>query len=298
MNMDVVVKREVQVPQVRRITWIGLGINLFLSIIKFIVGIIGRSQAVVADAIHSLSDMITDISILLGVRYWSAPPDEKHPYGHHRIEAIVTAFIGFVLAFVALGIGYKAIVSLASRHTSPPGLIAIAGSVFSVVLKEIVFRWTMQVAKRTKSSALIANAWHHRSDAISSIPPIIAVGLANLDPALSYLDHIGAVIVALFVLKVAYEIIKPSLDELADHGAGEAEKEKIAAIAGNIEGVEEVHAIRTRKTGPGFHVDLHVLVDPGMTVRDGHHIAEEVRRSLIQEGPEVFDVVVHIEPFE
>jgi cation diffusion facilitator family transporter len=284
--------------QIRRITWIGLGLNLFLSGIKFVVGILGSSQAVIADAFHSLSDMITDISVLFGVTYWSAPPDENHPYGHHRYEAMITSFIGFVLVAIALGLGYNAIGSVRESQLSSPGMIAITGSVFSIIFKEIVFHWTYRIGKRTKSAALIANAWHHRSDALSSIPVLAAVILANINPNLAYVDQIGALVVSIFILKVSWSIIKPSLKELADHGASEEDRKKIESIAMDVSNVKEVHAIRSRKTGPGFHVDMHVLVDPDMTVKDGHDIAEEVAATLIKKGPDIFDVVVHLEPYE
>lgn len=284
--------------QVRKITWIGMGLNIFLSALKFVVGIIGSSQAVVADAFHSLSDMITDVSVLLGVKHWSAPPDDEHPYGHLRIEAMVTTFIGIILVVIAFGIGVNAVTSIRSGDVSVPGIVAVTGSVFAIIFKEIIFHVTLRVGKRTKSSALIANAWHHRSDAISSVPVLAAVVLANLNPGLAYVDQIGAIIVSVFILKVAWDIIKPAIKELADHGGSEEDRRKIGEIAASVKGVREVHAIRTRKLGPGLYVDLHVLVDPEMTVRKGHVIAEEVRVELLEKGPDVYDAVVHLEPYE
>lgn len=211
---------------------------------------------------------------------------------------MITSFIGFVLVVIALGIGYNAIGTVRESQLTSPGIIAVTGSVFSIVFKEIVFQWTYRIGKQTKSSALIANAWHHRSDALSSIPVLAAVILANINPKLAYVDQIGALIVSLFILKVSWSIIKPSLKELADHGASEEERLKIEAIAMEIKDVKEVHAIRSRKTGPGFHVDMHVLVDPEMSVKDGHDIAEEVCTTLIKKGPDIYDVVVHLEPYE
>ncbi|MDY6959920.1 MAG: cation diffusion facilitator family transporter, partial [Halobacteriota archaeon] len=154
--------------QINRITWIGVLLNVFLSGIKFVVGYIGSSQAVIADAVHSLSDVSTDLAVLLGLRYWSAPPDEEHPYGHHRIEALVTIGIGSILGIVAFGIGYEAIVTIREVHIEQTSWIAAIGPILSIILKEALHRWTINVGRRAKSSAVIANAWHHRSDALSS----------------------------------------------------------------------------------------------------------------------------------
>ncbi|UCF74188.1 MAG: cation transporter [Deltaproteobacteria bacterium] len=281
-----------------RVTWIGLAGNVFLSGLKFIAGFLGSSQAVVADAVHSLSDMGTDLAVLLGVKFWSAPPDEDHPYGHRRIETIITVAIGVALALAALGIGYNALATIRDIHLRQPGWIAIAGSAFAIVLKEVLYRWTVAVGRQVKSSAVIANAWHHRSDALSSVPVVIAVAIAVLNPKLAFIDHAGALVVSIFILKVSWDIISPSLSELADLGAPRKHRQKIRAIARGISGVKSVHAIRTRRLGSGLHVDLHILVDGEMTVRMGHEISRAVKSALIEKGPEILDAVVHLEPYE
>ena len=284
--------------QIRRITWIGLLVNLLLSLLKFTVGLLGSSQAVVADAVHSLSDLGTDLAVLLGVKFWSAPPDESHPYGHGRIETLLTAAIGTVLAVVAFGIGYKALVTMQEMHLKQPSAIAIVGSIVSVVLKEALYRWTVRVGKQTKSSAVIANAWHHRSDAFSSVPALAAVSLAVVSPRLAFIDHVGALAVSIIILKVSWSIMSPSLSQLADRATSRADRETIRRIALGIEGVQAVHAIRTRNLGSGLYVDLHVLVDGDMTVRKGHEISSAVRSALEAGGPDVLDVVVHLEPHD
>jgi len=281
-----------------RVTWIGLAGNVFLSGLKFTAGFLGSSQAVVADGVHSLSDMGTDLAVLLGVKFWSAPPDEDHPYGHRRIETIITVAIGVALALAALGIGYNALATIRGIHLRQPGWIAIPGSVFAIVLKEVLYRWTVAVGRQVKSSAVIANAWHHRSDALSSVPVVIAVAVAVLNPKLAFIDHAGALVVSIFILKVSWDIISPSLSELADLGAPRKHREKIRAIATGISGVKSVHAIRTRRLGSGLHVDLHILVDGEMTVRMGHEISRAVKFALIEKGPEILDAVVHLEPYE
>jgi cation diffusion facilitator family transporter len=282
--------------QVRRITWIGLGVNLFLAIVKFVVGFVGSSQAVIADAVHSLSDMTTDIAVLLGVRFWTAPADEDHPYGHWRIETLITVLIGVSLVIVALGIGYKSLTTMREAHLKQPGWIAIVGLLFSILFKEILFHWTINVGKSSKSSAVIANAWHHRTDAISSIPALIAVVAATINPNWAFIDHVGALVVALIILKVSWDIISPAFSVLSDQGASQKDRDKIRSIAMEIDHVERVHAVRTRKHGSGLFADLHVQVNGDMSVRKGHEICEIVKKQLIDRGPDILDVVVHLEP--
>ncbi|MGA1842842.1 MAG: cation diffusion facilitator family transporter [bacterium] len=284
--------------EIIRITWIGLIVNLFLSIFKFIVGFLGYSHAVIADAFHSLSDMSTDLAVLLGVKYWSAPADENHPYGHSRIETIITAIIGLVLLLVALGIIFTSINHIREVHLKQPAWIAITGSLLSIILKEVLYRLTVVVGRKTRSSAVVANAWHHRSDALSSLPALIAVSLAVINPKLAYIDHIGALIVSIFILKISWDITLPCLSELSDTGAPRRYYEKIKSIALDIKGVEAVHAIRTRKSGSGLYIDLHIMVDGKMTVQKGHEISGIVKYALLEKIPEILDVVIHLEPYE
>lgn len=291
MNLDI--------REARQITVAGMGINLLLSGVKFTLGILGHSQAVVADAVHSLSDMLTDVLVLFGIKIWSAPADEQHPYGHQRIETIVTLLISFLLALVAFEIGWGAIQRLGSGPSSqPPLLFAVLGPLVSIIAKEILFRKTRAVGKRIHSSALIANAWHHRSDALSSIPALIAVGVAALFPAWAFLDAVGAVVVALLILKVVWDIAAPALSELSERGANDDDVREITRLAGSVPGVSSVHRLRTRRLGAGWFIDLHALVDGGLSVRQGHDIATQIQHLLLEEGPAVIDVTVHIEPAE
>ncbi|MGA1864425.1 MAG: cation diffusion facilitator family transporter [bacterium] len=284
--------------EIIRITWLGLIVNLLLSIFKFIVGFLGYSHAVIADAFHSLSDMSTDLAVLLGVKYWSAPADENHPYGHSRIETIITAIIGLVLFLVAIGIIFASISHIREAHLKQPAWIAITGSLLSIILKEGLYRLTVVVGKRARSSAVVANAWHHRSDALSSLPALIAVSLAVINPKLAYIDHLGALIVSIFILKISWDITLPCLSELSDTGAPRRYYEKIKSIAMDIKGVQAVHAIRTRKAGSGLYIDLHIMVDGKMTVQRGHEISGMVKYALLEKIPEILDVVIHLEPYE
>ncbi len=289
-------RTETGVREVRRITWIGLIGNILMSGLKLTVGIVGSSQAVVADAVHSISDITTDVAVLVGVRYWSPPPDECHPYGHRRIESIVTVGIGVALGVAGLLIAYKGIASVRDEHIRRPGWIAFIGAMISILAKEILYRWTNAVGKRIRSSALCANAWHHRSDALSSIPAALAVAVAVIKPELSFVDHMGAVIVAVFILHASWKIVKPALTELSDRGAPGHVTARICEVASATDEVVDVHAVRTRRMGPGIMVDLHITVDGSMSVTRGHDVSEAVKWGIKQQMEDVIDVVVHLEP--
>ena len=282
----------------RRVTWVGLFVNLVLSAIKFAAGIFGRSQALVADAIHSLSDLTTDIAVLAGSHYWSRPPDENHPYGHRRLETLVTVFIGVVLIAAGIGIGWKAISTLYQKHIAPPGWIAVLAAFASIACKESLYRWTAITGRRIKSTALAANAWHHRTDALSSLPVLVAVAGARIFPTWSFLDHVGAVVVSIFILHASIKIIWPSLSELIDVGAPIETQRKIRDIALRNKNVLQVHDIRTRFISSSVLVDLHIVVEGSISVREGHNIADDVRDRITQEIPEVLDVIVHVDPPE
>jgi cation diffusion facilitator family transporter len=283
---------------VRKVTWVGLILNLFLVAIKFIAGIYGRSQALVADAIHSLTDLTTDIAVIAGSHYWSRPPDENHPYGHRRLETLVTVFIGVALIAAGIGIGWRAISALQEKHTAPPGWIAILAALVSIGCKESIYRWTAVTGRRVKSAALAANAWHHRTDAISSIPVLIAVAAARIAPAWSFLDNIGAIIVSIFILHASIKVIWPALSELIDVGAPTEICKEIENIALGNESVLQVHDIRTRYISSSIQVDLHIVVEGLITVREGHDIADDVKARILDSIPEVLDVIVHVDPPE
>jgi cation diffusion facilitator family transporter len=280
------------------VTWVGLGVNAALFVLKLTGGIVGASQAIVADAVHTLSDTSTDIAILVGVRYWLQPPDEGHPHGHRRIETVITTLIGLVLAAVAVGLTYNALATLRERDVTSPGWIAFAAGVLSIFTKELLYRWTFWVGKRIKSSAVVANAWHHRSDAFSSIPAALAVAGAAISRSWWFLDHVGAIVVSLFIVQAAWRIAWPALEQLVDTSASWNDRERIRTIALATDGVKTIHEVRTRHIGSGLEVDLHILVDGNMTVRQGHDISESVKERLLAEGPDVADVVVHLEPCE
>jgi cation diffusion facilitator family transporter len=284
--------------KIERISIIGLIINLLLAALKLILGLIGKSQAVVADALHSFSDVITDLTVIIGVKYWIPPADDRHPYGHKKIETVVTLIIGILLVMVGFEIIINAIKTIPAARPQTTLWIAAIAPLVSIIVKEFLYHWTVFIGKKVKSTALIANAWHHRSDALSSIPVFLAVTTASVLPQYSYVDQIGAVIVAFFIFKVAWDITKPAYMILIDSGASQKEIDEISRIALSVKGVKSIHKIRTRKISDNYFVDLHVQVNGLLTVIEGHHISEEVKSHLVQKGPDIIDVVVHLEPFD
>ncbi len=286
------------VSKVRQVGWVGLVCNVVLAGAKAVAGIVGHSQAVLADAVHSLSDCATDVAVILGVRYWSAPADENHPHGHGRIETLVTVAIGLLVGAVAVGIGVEAIRSLREEPGAPPNGIALGVALVSIVVKEILYQWTARVGRQVRSPALEANAWHHRSDAISSIPAALAVGFAMIHPEWVVVDQVGAGVVALLILQAAWRILRPAVDQLIDAGAPAADRRRIEELALEVDGVEAAHAVRTRYVGSDLAVDLHVEVDGGLSVAEGHAIARAVRQKLVDQGPAVADAIVQVEPHQ
>ena len=281
---------------VSKVTWVGVAVNLFLSGIKLVFGALFNSATLIADGTHSLSDLISDAAILIGVRFWSADPDTNHPYGHGRIETLVTTLIALLIGGVSFAIARNAI-DLFSHPQAAPGLPAAIAAAISIVAKEILFQWTARKAKKVSSSALYANAWHHRSDALSSIPAFLAILLAFLYPDVTFIDAIGAIIVAAMLFVMSLKLLIPALFQLSDAGATKDMYTKIQKIASSIPGVYDAHAIRSRQIGQGYFIDLHIEVDPMMNVLDAHEISEKVEQEIIKDSPNILDVVVHIEPY-
>lgn len=283
---------------IRKVTWIGIAANLALAVFKLAAGIYGDSQAVTADGIEALLDVFTVTLVYAASRFWSRPPDDSHPFGHGRMETLVAVFIGVSLVAAAIGIGWQSIATLHERHAGAPGWIAAVAALASVAGKEILYRWTLGIGRRIKSVAVVATAWHYRTDAFSSVPVVIAVTGAILLPSWTFLDHVGAVVVAMFILHAAYKITWPSLMELIDVGAPAETRRRIRDIACANPGVLQVHDIRTRFIGTSIQADLHIVVNGGLTVREGHDIARDVEARLIRDIDQVVDVVVHVEPPE
>ena len=284
------------VAEISRVTWVGLLINAALSILKIAAGTLGNSRAVVADGLHSLSDLVSDIAVLVGVRLWSAPADDNHPYGHQRYETVVTLIIGMMMIAAGIGIGWDAMQAWHTGATRPASLLALGAALSSIVVKEILFRWTLAQGERINSSALIANAWHHRSDALSSMPAAVAVIGSMLFPGMVWIDLAGAALISLLILHSAFHICAPALGSLVDRGASKEITGQLHKIASTVPGVRGIHRLRTRHHG-GLFVDLHLYVDCDLTVYQGHEIALAVEALLMREGPNVAEVLIHIDPW-
>lgn len=283
---------------IRRITWFGVWGNITLAAVKLVAGVVGSSQALIADAVHSLTDLVSDAAILIGVRFWSEPPDESHHYGHGRIETLVTLGIGLLLAAVALKIGYDGLSALWSGQRDQPEAIALTAAVASILVKEALYHWTLSVAHKTESAALLANAWHHRSDALSSLPVALAVGGAMIKPEAAFLDSLAAAVVGAFILHVAWKVCRPALVELSDASAPLRIQRSMPSLAKEIEGVEGIHAVRTRRFGSEIMVDLHAVVSRELTVAEAHDLCDGLRLKILEEVPEVSEVLIHIDPEE
>ncbi len=279
----------------QRVTLVGAVVNLVLAVGKIVIGTLGQSQALVADGIHSLSDLVSDAVVLVATRHGSREPDPQHPYGHGRIETVATVAVGMLLFGVTAGIVYDA----ARRLTSPetllhPGPLALVAALLSVLAKEALTRYTLRVARRIRSALLRANAWHHRSDAISSV--VVIIGVAGSMAGLPYLDAVAAIFVALMIAKIAWDLSWGGIRELIDTGLDPEDVTRIRQVILSVHGVRAMHMLRSRRMGADALVDVHILVDPRLSVSEGHQISETVRAKLVRELEDVTDVMVHIDP--
>ena len=287
--------------QVKQITWIGLILNILLTILKFSAGLIGHSQAILADAVHTVSDFGTDLVLLIGIRAWSKPRDREHPFGHERIETVIALFMGIFLGLVGVWIAYESLESLRGiewAHLTPPGRIALVAAGISIIAKEAMYHLTKYVGRKTSSMALLANAWHHRSDALSSLPAGLAVlGAILLPPQWAFLDHIGALIVCMFLFHAAYKIVAPAVAELLDTVPESHVPKELLEIIAQTPGVILVHNVRIRSAGARVLTDAHIEVASDISVTAGHDIAERVKQRVLQQLPEVAEITVHVEPY-
>lgn len=287
------------------VTWVGFWVNVAFSVLKIATGYLGNSRAVVADGVHSLSDLVTDVAVLVGVKFWVAPPDQEHPYGHKRLESLVSLAIGLLLGAAGVGIAVDAAGRLGQPVGERVGNIAALGAVLlSVAGKEWLYRWTRKEGQALNSAALKANAWHHRSDAFSSILIAVAVAVAMWFPALAMVDLLGAVVVACFILHASWKICLPAINALLDKGVDEELQTRLKEYAGRAPGVKGVHALRTRYLGQAVCLDMHVSVDGGLSVSEADKIAHALEDMLCSEeaelilGVEIYDVLVHVDPWD
>ncbi|MDX1837753.1 cation transporter [Legionella taurinensis] len=280
--------------QAKRVTLIGALINALLGIIKLIGGALFHSHALVADGIHSLSDLITDMMVLFASKYGSLGADTTHPYGHQRIETAATLLLALLLVLAGAGIAWDAVNELMYPDKAIPGKIALVIALFSIFANELLFHYTRHVGKLIESPLIIANAWHHRSDAASSV--VVALGLVGSLWGFTYLDAVAAIIVGLMIIKMGIAYGWNSVKELVDTAV---DAEMLAKIEKNIQqvnGVKKIHQLRSRLMGGDIFIDVHVLVDPFISVSEGHYIAQHVHHALMKQLTRVKDVTVHIDP--
>lgn len=279
-----------------RSTWVGMAVNLLLVGLKLSVGLAARSQALVADGVHSVSDLFSDVVVILGLKWGRKAEDKDHHFGHARIETISSMIVGFLLMIVAVGLAYGAIQSIAAPKAKTPGWEALAVAAASILLKELLYWYTRAVGKRLRSPALMANAWHHRSDAFSSVAVLLGLAAVYVNPNWHSADAYAALVVTLFVGKVGYGFVKSAFGELADTAPDPETVVSIEKVAYAVEGVLEVHDLRARSSGSQIFVEVHIVVDPDQTVREGHAIAATVKANLLCEIPDLTRVIVHVDP--
>lgn len=280
-----------------RVTSAALAVNLLMSVSKLVGGVLSGSHALAADGVHSLSDGITDLAILIGARFWTRPRDDSHPHGHARIETIISGFIGFFVLITGLYIAWESFDSIVNPPGEPPGWTAFGIAIAAILIKGFLSGWTLSVARRLRSAALAANAMHQRSDVYSSVPVAVVVLAARLDDSLILLDGIGGVFVSLFVLRMGYLILRPALWQLSDTGAPPEIVEELTRIAMSVEGVIDVHDLRTRYQGEGIQTDMHIVVDGSMPLEEAFGIVRKVESQLRSSGPGVVDAMVRLEPY-
>jgi cation diffusion facilitator family transporter len=279
----------------KRVTLVGAVVNLVLSVLKILFGIIGHSQALIADGIHSLSDLLSDGLVYVAAHHSQYEPDEQHPYGHGRFETAATLGLALLLFLVAAGLIWDATDRLFSPETlMQPSAIALYVAGFSVLVKEWLYHYTQRTAKRIGSDMMRANAWHHRSDAVSSI--VVLVGVAGTMAGLPYLDAVAAVVVGVMIGHIGWELGWGSVQELVDTGLEADRIEEIRETIMAVGGVRDIHMLRTRSLGGHASADVHVLVDPHLSVSEGHMISLMVEQSLKRRIDEIEDVTVHVDP--
>lgn len=280
--------------QAKKVTLIGAAINALLGIVKVTGGMFFYSHALVADGLHSFSDLVTDGMVLFASKYGSQDADDTHPYGHQRIETAATLLLALMLILVGLGIAWDSLEGILYRHQYVPNRLALPVAILSILANEGLFHYTQRVGKDIDSDLIIANAWHHRSDAGSSV--IVAVGLFGSMAGFHFLDGIAAIIVGLLIIKMGWSYGWNSVKELVDTAVEPQLIKSMEQIILNVDGVKKIHQLRTRTMGRDIYIDLHILVNPFISVSEGHFIAQHVHHALMEQVEGVNDVTVHVDP--
>ena len=289
--------------EIYKVTLVGGLVNVLLLVFKFVAGIVGHSAAMMADAIHSLSDFVTDIIVLVFVKISCKPKDKSHDYGHGKYETLALTIIGIALMAVAIGIIVKGAMKIVAwihgETLAAPGMLAFWAAVVSIVLKEAVYRYSIFKARKLDSKAVEANAWHHRSDALSSVGTAVGIGGAVfLGQHWTILDPIASVVVGAFIVKVAFELLKNGIGDLMEQSLPEKVEDEIMAMVAALPGVSEPHNLRTRRIGNHYAIEIHILMDGNITLYEAHDKATEVEEMLRRCYGAETHVAVHVEPKE
>jgi cation diffusion facilitator family transporter len=289
--------------EIYKVTLVGGVVNVVLLLFKFVAGIVGHSAAMLADAVHSLSDFVTDVIVLVFIHISGKPKDKSHDYGHGKYETLALTLIGVALLIVAIGILYsgaaKIYVWANGGQLEAPGTLALWAALLSVLLKEAVYQYSMVKARQLNSQVVAANAWHHRSDALSSIGTAIGIGGAIfLGQRWTVLDPIASVVVGAFIVKVAVDLLRNGIGDLMEQSLPDVVEEEMLRIVGALPGVVNPHDLRTRRIGNHYAIELHILMDGDISLREAHNKASEVENLLRARYGEDTHVAVHVEPKE
>lgn len=273
--------------------------NLILSLFKFIAGIVANSGAMISDAVHSSSDVISSVIVIIGVRISAKESDREHPYGHERMECVASIILSVILAMTGLFIAWEAILKISSGNynkLSVPGYLALIAAVVSIIAKEGMYQYTRVYAKRIDSFALMADAWHHRSDALSSIGALIGIGGAII--GFKVLEPVASIVICVFILKAAYDIFLDSIDKMVDHSCDEDTEKEIYDEIMKVEGVIRIDMLQTRIFGSKIYVDVEIAADGNKKLIETHQIAENVHNNLEERFPKIKHIMVHVNPAE
>lgn len=287
--------------EIRRVTVAGAIVNIFLTIFKIIAGVLGRSAAMVADGIHSLSDLLSDIVVLVFTHISSKGKDKNHSFGHGKFETMATLIVSVILVAVGAKLmadGVASIIGVMNGNSIPlPGSIALWAAIGSIIIKEILYHATIRTARRTNSPVVLANAWHHRSDALSSIGALTGIaGAMILGEKWTILDPIASCCISIAIIVVAVKMSLPSLAELLETSLPEEIEKDIISIANSVQGVENIHELKTRRNGISYIIDAHIVVDPHISVTEAHNIATDVENALKEKYGNETQINIHIEP--
>ena len=287
-------KRTIAGRQIKSITYIGIAVNIALSVIKVVIGSLAGSLALLADGVHSLSDVATDAAVLLGLRLGSKEPDQSHPYGHGRAETFSAGLIALVLILVGGVMIYYATMAIARDVVTVPRLAVLIAAIVSIAAKEWLYRATQKIAIQSHSPALYANAWHHRSDALSSVA--VVIGFISLEFGFGHGDQVAAIAVGLMIIWVGVRVVSDSLRELSESAVDSDTIERIRDVINADSSIRQWHKLRTRTVGREVFLDLHILVDPDLNISAAHQISESLESALDEQITRPVNITVHIEP--